>query len=254
MQIFIYIIIFMFGLVLGSFYNVLGYRLPKKESIVFPSSHCPNCNHQLKFWDLIPVLSYIFLQGKCHYCKKKISIIYPIIELATAILFITSYYIFGFSMDFFIALIFSSICIITISSDIRYMIIEDSVLIVGEILILILTLIKSDIKTTFLVLLNGLISFLIIYIVKLLADHYFKTEAMGGGDVKFMFVVGSLITYKMSFIALCMASFIAFPYAIYIYLSKKDNILPLGPFLCIAGLIIYFSGLTFNDLMLIMAK
>lgn len=60
----------MLGLVLGSFYNVLGYRLPKKESIVFPSSHCPNCNHQLKFWDLIPVLSYIFLQGKCHYCKK----------------------------------------------------------------------------------------------------------------------------------------------------------------------------------------
>ena len=86
----------MLGLVLGSFYNVLGYRLPKKESIVFPSSHCPNCNHQLKFWDLIPVLSYIFLQGKCHYCKKKISIIYPIIELATAILFVTSYYIFGF--------------------------------------------------------------------------------------------------------------------------------------------------------------
>ena len=132
----------MFGLVLGSFYNVLGYRLPKKESIVFPSSHCPNCNHQLKFWDLIPVLSYIFLKGKCHYCKKKISIIDPIIELATAILFVISYYIFGFSMNFFIALIFSSICIITISSDVRYMIIEDSVLIVGEILILILTLIK----------------------------------------------------------------------------------------------------------------
>ena len=107
MQIIITTIIFIFGMVIGSFFNVLGYRLPKKESIVFPSSHCPNCKHKLNFRDLFPVLSYLFLKGKCRYCKIKISPIYPLIELITGILFVISYLIFGISIDFIIAIVFS---------------------------------------------------------------------------------------------------------------------------------------------------
>ena len=138
MQIFIYIIIFVFGIVLGSFYNVLGYRLPRKESIVFPSSHCPNCKHKLNFLDLIPILSYIFLKGKCRYCKKKISIIYPIIEFLTGILFVLSYHIYGISIETLIAVTFSSVAVITIASDIRYLVINDEILIIGGIILLLL--------------------------------------------------------------------------------------------------------------------
>ena len=241
-------------MVIGYFFNVLGYRLPKKESIVFPSSHCPNCRHKLSFFDLFPVLSYLFLKGKCRYCNVKISPIYPLIELLTAILFIISYLVFGFSIEFVIAIVFSSVTIITIVTDIRYMIIEDSVLIVGGIIIAILSIFNIGIFETFLMFINGLLSFILIYIIKLAADFSFKKEAMGGGDVKLMFLIGMMNGFSMTFVTLCMASFIAFPYAIYIYLSKNDNILPLGPFLCLAALIVYFSGITFNDLMNLMAN
>ena len=168
MQFIIYPIVFIFGIVLGSFFNVLGYRLPKKESVVFPASHCPNCNHKLKFLDLFPILSYVFLKGRCRYCKKKISIIYPLIELFTGILFVISYYVFGLSIEFLIAVVFSSVSIITIVSDVRYMIIEDIVLIVGEILILILSFVAQGFTVTATMFINGILSFLLFYLIKFL--------------------------------------------------------------------------------------
>ena len=253
MQIFIYIMIFVIGLVLGSFYNVLGYRLPKKESIVFPSSHCPNCNHKLKLFDLIPVLSYLFLKGKCRYCKKKISALYPIIELLTALLFTLSYYLYGFSYEFGIALIVSSASVITIASDIRYMIIEDSILIISGILIIILGFLISKDRAVDIII-NGVISFIIMFAIKFLADIIFKKEAMGGGDVKLLTFFGAVVSYPMAIMTLCLSSFIAFPYAIFVYFKKEKHILPLGPFLCLSGLIIFFLGIDFNYLMEIMAN
>ena len=254
MQIFIYIIIFVFGIVLGSFYNVLGYRLPRKESIVFPSSHCPNCKHKLNFLDLIPILSYIFLKGKCRYCKKKISIIYPIIEFLTGILFVLSYHIYGISIETLIAVTFSSVAVITIASDIRYLVINDEILIIGGIILLLLKILSGGLNKGMDILINGVISFVIILIIKIVADYLFKKEAMGGGDVKLLTFIGAIVGYKMSIITLCLSAFIAFPYAIFVYFKKDEHILPLGPFLCIAGLIIYFLGLSFEDLMMIMAN
>lgn len=254
MQIFIYIMVFVFGIVLGSFYNVLGYRLPKKESIVFPASHCPNCKHKLKFNDLVPIFSYIFLGGHCRYCKKKISIIYPIIELSTGILFTLSYYLYGPTIEFLIAITFSSVAIITIASDVRYMVINDEILLVGAIIIALLYLIFGGFPKLLSLFINAIISFVIVLIIKIVADYSFKKEAMGGGDVKLLTFIGGLVTYKMSIIVLCLSAFIAFPYAIFVYFKKDEHILPLGPFLCISGLIIYFLGLNFEDLMKLMAN
>ena len=252
MQIFIYIMIFVLGLVLGSFYNVLGYRLPRKESIVFPSSYCPLCKHRLGVWDLVPLLSYVFLGGKCRYCKSKISLVYPIIELSTALLFLLSYYLYGFSINFGIAIILSSVAMITIASDIRYMIIEDMVLLIGAILIIILGFLESPTRGLNIIV-NGLVSFVIIFAIKFIADILFKKEAMGGGDVKLLTLFGAVITYPMSIMTLCLSAFIAFPYAIFVYFKKEEHILPLGPFLCISGLIIFFLGIDFNYIMEIMA-
>ncbi len=252
MDIYIYITIFMFGIVIGSFYNVLGYRLPKKESIAFPASHCVECNHKLGFFDLIPIFSYLFLGGKCRYCKKKISIVYPIIEFITGILFVLSYYVFGFSINFGISIIFSSVAIIAIASDIRYMVIEDSVLIVGAVLILILKAFigLEEVKYFFV---NGILTLLIVYLIKVLADLSFRKEAMGGGDVKLLGFMGALVPFPMGLITLCIAAFLGFPYALYIYFSKNEHVLPLGPFLCIGGLVIYFLNINFTDLMNLMA-
>ena len=100
--------IFIMGLLFGSFYNVVGMRLPNNESIVFPGSHCEKCNHKLKWFENIPLISYIILGGKCSNCKTKISIWYPAIELFTGMLFLISDYTFGLTYEFAIAIIISS--------------------------------------------------------------------------------------------------------------------------------------------------
>ena len=88
--------LFILGTIFGSFYNVVGYRIPKGESILYPSSHCPKCNHELKAYELIPILSFVFLGGKCKKCKSKISFFYPIFELLTGIGFSVSYLVHSF--------------------------------------------------------------------------------------------------------------------------------------------------------------
>ena len=85
-------VVTLFGLLFGSFLNVLILRIPKEESIVFPGSHCPKCNNKLKWWHNIPVLSWVLLGGKCHFCKEKISVQYPLVEVATALIFAVVYW------------------------------------------------------------------------------------------------------------------------------------------------------------------
>ena len=121
------VITFIFGLVLGSFYTVVGERMPEGKSIITPPSHCPNCGHVLKFYELIPVFSFIFLRGKCSKCKSKIPVLSTLIELLTGILFLISFLVFGISIKFFIALVFISMLMIIIVSDIRYMLIDDEI-------------------------------------------------------------------------------------------------------------------------------
>ncbi|HEX9912829.1 MAG TPA: prepilin peptidase, partial [candidate division Zixibacteria bacterium] len=91
MNIFIGIIIFIFGLAIGSFLNVCIYRIPLRKSIIFPASHCPKCGNKIRAFDNIPVLSYLILKGKCRYCKEKISFIYPVVELLSGLLFLSLY-------------------------------------------------------------------------------------------------------------------------------------------------------------------
>ena len=122
------VIIFILGLIFGSFFNVVGLRIPKKQSIVYPNSHCPRCQHELAWYENIPVVSYLFLRGKCHHCHMKISPIYPVFELITGSLFAFSFVQFGFTREFIIAILFISLLVIITVSDIHYMIIPDQVL------------------------------------------------------------------------------------------------------------------------------
>ena len=119
---------FIFGLVFGSFYNVVGLRVPKKESIVSPPSHCTNCNRQLTALDLIPVFSYVFLGGKCRSCGVKISPIYMVTELVTGLLFAFAYWQIGWQPELAVALFFISLLVIINVSDIAYMLIPDKIL------------------------------------------------------------------------------------------------------------------------------
>ena len=234
MEIIIGIFIFIIGTIFGSFYNVVGYRLPKGESIVFPPSHCTNCNHRLTNIELIPILSYIFQKGKCKHCHQNISLFYPIFELLTGILFVLCYISFGLTPKLIIALTFVSMMIIIVVSDYHYLIISDEVLITFAIILFIEILAINGLTSALYSLLNGLLAFLTMFLLKKFGDFIFKKESMGGGDIKLLFVFGMVLTYPIAILSIFIGSLIGLPIALIILLKKKDNIIPFGPFL-VAG-------------------
>lgn len=245
----VYLVIFVIlGLVFGSFYNVVGLRLCKGESLVFPPSHCPKCNHRLKKYELIPVLSYIFLRGKCSKCKKKISIIYPFVELSTAILFGISFYKFGFSQELFLALLLSSLFMIIVVSDLCYYIIPDSIVVIFGILIFIYNIITKGFLDGCTYVLYGAIMFLLMYALMKFGNVMFKEESLGGGDIKLMGILGMINKPLVSVLGLSVAAFIALPCSAYFLLRKKDNKIPFGPFIVFGFLLILFLGIDAKDI------
>lgn len=246
------IVIFALGLVFGSFFNVVGYRLPNNMSIAYPGSHCPNCNHKLKFYELIPVISYVFLLGKCKVCKKRISISYPFFEILTGLLFLLSYVCFGINIKFLISITFISILIIISISDIRYYIIPDEVLIVGGILLTLEFIINSYVNNisfmngVIMNVLNGLGAFSILYLFKIFGDAVFQKESLGGGDIKLLFIIGLVLGFDMSIVTIFIASFIALPLSVISLIKNDNNILPFGPYLSVAAVIILLSDLNLD--------
>ena len=242
------IIFFIFGSVMGSFYHALSNRLSKGESIINPPSHCEKCKHQLKWYELIPIISYVIQGGKCRKCKEKLPISYLLIELCTGILFAVCYHVFDFKIELISALIFVSALIIVIISDIEYMIILDEVLVVSVFSIIIVNIIDIGLYKTAINVLSGLGAFMTMYLIKKLGDIIFKQESLGGGDIKLMFLVGIVIGYPMAICNIFFATFIAFPIALCLLIFKKDNIIPFGPFLSMSAILLYIWGLTFTDI------
>lgn len=233
--------IFVIGAIFGSFYGVVGTRLPEGKSIVKPRSHCEKCGHILKWYENIPILSYIFLGGLCKKCKNPIGFVYFLTELLSGCLFALCYKIYGLNYQFFIAIVLSSLVIIIFVSDSKYMIINDSPLIVSAILIFIIKWLDTGIVSALMSLVYGLIIFGVAYLLMLFGSLAFKQEALGGGDIKLSFVAGMVLGVKLGILYIVLASFLAFPYAVYVTLKNKDNMLPFGPFLVSSLLIIYLN-------------
>ena len=243
MEIYYTTVFFIFGTIFGSFFNVVGSRLPNGESIVNPPSHCTNCNHRLGPLELIPILSFLIQGGKCKNCKQKISWFHPLYELVTGILFGLCYYIFGFQWKLILALTFISVLMILIVSDYYYMIIPDQVLITGIVLIGLEILGIYGFKTFVESLGNGVIAFAIMYLIKRFGDYLFKKESMGGGDIKLLFLFGMVLGVPVSIISIFLASFIALPISLILLYRNGTNIIPFGPFLSVAAMILFLSQL-----------
>ncbi len=240
------IVCFIFGAVLGSFYNVVGYRLPRGESLISPSSHCTSCNHKLNVLDLFPIFSYVFLRGKCRYCGHKVSPFYLIFETLTGILFAIVYNIFGFSIDFWISIIMISILLIVIISDYQTMIIPDELLIFGIIFLLPCIYLKSGTVQFFYSILDGVICFAIMWLIKIIGDFLFKKESMGGGDIKLMFLFGLVLGIPMTLFSIFLGSLIGLPISLYILYKNKSHEIPFGPFLSTAAILIILFQIDFN--------
>ncbi len=244
-----YLLLFISGICFGSFYNVLGLRLLDEKSIIKPRSHCPKCMHVLKWYELIPIFSYIFLKGKCHKCKKKISIIYPLIEMFTGLLFCINYYVFGFSLDFLTGIVISSILVLIYLTDFKEYIILDEVLFFGGISLFTIKLIQYSLNSVFYYSLSALGLFLVFYLIKLFGDRAFKRESLGGGDVKLAIIIGFVLGFEMGLFNILIASVLAFPVALVVTLHKKIREIPFGPFLVTGLFVMFIKFDLFKELM-----
>jgi leader peptidase (prepilin peptidase)/N-methyltransferase len=245
MEIYYATVFFIFGTLFGSFYNVVGYRLPRGESIVYPPSHCPKCGHRLSPLELIPIFSFLFQKGKCKNCGDKISWFYSIFELTTGILFSVCYLVFGFSINLAISLTFISMLLIIIISDYQTMTIPDELLVFSGILLIIELAFKNNIKVVNNII-DGIIMFSIMLLIKLIADRLFKKESMGGGDIKLMFIYGLVLGWPTSCISICLASFIGLPISLIMLKKTHEHEIPFGPFLAIAAIILVIFKIDIN--------
>lgn len=238
-MVYILVLLFIIGAILGSFYTVIGMRLPNNESIIKPRSHCPNCQKTLAWYELIPIISWLIQRGKCRKCGTKISVTYLVIELLTGFLFAIAFYEYGYSYEFFAMLIISSILVTIYVSDFIYFVILDEILIIASILILLLKYLYFGPKVLIISLVSGFVMFTFMLIIKFIGDKAYKTESLGGGDIKLAMFFGFTLGVRLSFISLVLGSLMAFPYAIYYVIVNKEKQIPFGPFL-ISGMMIIF--------------
>lgn len=249
MEIVYLVCFFLIGTVFGSFYNVLGLRIVKGESIIKPRSHCEKCGHVLAWFEMIPLFSFLFLKGRCRNCKTKLSWLYFFSEFFCGMLFAISYYSFGFSYNCLIAIIISSLLIIVIVSDLTYMIIPDRFIVISSVLILLIKLIGFGVDSFLQALLNGIIAFVVMYFIMKVGSYIFKKEAMGGADVKLMLTVGICVEPLLSLMVIILASVIALPVSLVLLVKEKEHAIPFGPFILIGLMVVFFTKLSAVEIM-----
>lgn len=238
------ILFFILGACLGSFYTVVGLRLPKGESFCFSRSYCDECKHELSFIEMIPLFSFFLLGGKCRWCKSKISPISTYIEFFTGLLFAVSYYSYGFSYDFIIALGIVSLLSIVLVSDLTYLIIPDEILVFFSLYFIGIQFLKLGFNGVLYQIGIGIFLFVVMCLVMLMGNIIFRKESMGGGDVKMMFLFGLILDPLLGTLTIFLGSFFALPLSLYLYFSKQEKVIPFGPFLVIAFAFIFFMKLT----------
>ena len=237
-------LIIILGLVIGSFLNVCIYRLQKNESISKPRSHCPNCKHQLKVWENIPVISYLLLRGKCSNCNIKISLYYPLVEILTALVFSIIYYYFGISIETLSLIIFFSIIIIITFIDIDVQLIPNNLLLFS-ILPIIAFIIVNQPNSYLDHIIGGILLTLIFFIIGYIGKLIYKVDSMGMGDVKYAGVIGLLLGWEKGILAFVIAFFSAAAIIVIISMYKKisrKQKIPFGPFLSIGCFVAFFWG------------
>ncbi len=237
-----YIALFLFGLVMGSFYNVLIYRLPRSISVIVPSSHCPSCRKPIKWYDNIPLLSFVILKGKCRNCKTKIPIQYPFVELVSGLIAVYSYLRWGATSDALVYYMFFSALLVLSFIDLKFFIIPDIITLPGIALGLLFSFFRKTIdpvqSITGLALGFGISFFIYLFYIKVR-----KIEGLGFGDVKLLAMIGSVTGVYGVLSALFLGSLLGLIFALP-SVVKNRNIqfaIPFGPFLslgCFLGILL----------------
>lgn len=242
------IIVFLCGLFFGSFANVCIYRMPRDLSVIKPRSRCTQCNKQICWYDNIPVLSYIFLKGKCRGCGSKITIIYPVIEIICAVLFLLMYYLFGFSYLLPVFCIFSFSLLVITAIDFKFQIIPDEFSLLLVVVGFGTSFLNYTLADTVLQrLIQSFMGFIVgggsLYIIAVVGKWVLKQDAMGGGDIKLMAGVGAFIGWEKVlfaiFIASLLGSIVGFTLILFKKIMRKEAI-ALGPHLAVGSMLTLF--------------
>lgn len=233
----VYGLLFVLGSSLGSFFILVGSRTVKKQSIVSPGSHCTNCETQLKIYELIPVISWLFLRGKCRTCQTKIPVSYILLEALSGVIMVTSCYLLAWSTETIVAMTFYYLLLTITISDLEKHKIPNAVLLPFFIIGLFeRILISKTINWYFNPFLGIIVGFGIMFLLA-----YFSKGGMGGGDIKLLAVIGIFIGPLGALITLFLAAFLGLFYAIFSGAAlKKGTKIPFGPFLAIGAWITYF--------------
>ncbi len=237
----IYFATFLLGLLFGSFFNVCIYRIPRQESIVFPGSQCPHCNQHIQPRDNIPIVSYLLLGGKCRFCHAEISWRYPLVEALTGGLFLYTVHHFSIGWETLVYLVFISSLIVISFIDIDHRIIPDVISLPGILLgffaaVFVLPLHWYD------SLIGILLGGGIILGIGILGELLFKKEAMGGGDVKLLAMIGAFLGWKLALLTIFFGSLAGAVIGLLRRIITGDEYIPFGPFLALGALAALFLG------------
>jgi leader peptidase (prepilin peptidase)/N-methyltransferase len=247
-----FVVIFIFGIIIGSFLNVCIYRIPREESIAYPPSHCTSCNNVIKWYDLIPIFSYIFLKGKCRHCREKVSIRYPLIELATGVLFVIICMKYGLSLGFVKFAIFISILIVIGMIDYDttdvYFVTTLAGIITAIVFLGIYMYNGIPIKSF---IYGGLLGGGVLALISIITKG-----GMGLGDAEICLMCGLFLGLKLTIVMLFLSFIIGSLIGLLLIVtgkkSRKDYI-PFGPYIAISAVIcIIFGEIIFSQYMLLM--
>lgn len=240
------IIIFILGLLIGSFLNVCIYRIPRGENIAYPPSHCTSCGSNIKSYDLIPVLSWSFLRGRCRSCKEKISIRYTLIELVTAMLFLLTYLKYGVSMELVQYLVLIPFLLVVAMIDYDTMEVYTTttwLAIAAGIVLIVVKFYQGESVITYLF--GGLLGAGTIIIIILLSKLFLGTEGMGWGDAEICGLCGLFLGLRLTLMMLFFSFIIGGIAGVYLLKAKKKNgrsEMPFGPSIIISTFLMMLLG------------
>lgn len=241
------LLVFVLGAIVGSFLNVCILRLPKEESIVSPSSHCPNCKTPIRFYDNVPLLSYLFLRGRCRFCGEKISPRYFVVELLMASLSVALFHHLGLGFAFFVNFVFVAALVVISFVDLDVRIVPDVISLPGIAVGLLSAIVSWLLSIDPLLILPSPVSSLlgvvfgggILLIVAWGYEYFTGVEGMGGGDIKLLAMIGAFLGWPSIPLTLFFASLAGSVVGLAFMVMKgvgSKFALPFAPFLCLGAL------------------
>ncbi len=239
----------LFGALIGSFLNVCIYRLPRRESIVWPGSHCPRCSHSIAWYDNIPILSYFILAGRCRHCTERIPFRYPLVEILNASGYVGLIWFFGPSwVAVAYGLLYSALLVVA-GTDLSHKIIPNVVTFPGIIVGLVCATIVLPLGF-----LGGMLGVLvgggILWLLAWASPYLFGKEGMGGGDIKLLAMIGAFLGWKPALMTIMVGSFLGSLVGLTLVATqviKREDYIPFGPFLVCGALVALFFGQSILD-------